>query len=937
MLFQPLTSRKGTTILENPESARNHQVSQILSQAYANGGGTLLVDGLSGMGKTYFLRNLAIQAQQHDRWNVTYVSADQIERGEPYSFIERVLAAGIAPEWNFEPEAAQQPIGVAREVVRRINGNPSHGHVLIIDDAQWIDATSEQVFRHLIPRLNRRNVLIACGARTPHEASSLGTLLAQSAATYPQDHHVEMTPLNEQDIRALAMQRFGVTISQRNAARLSELTGGSFLGVDSILNQVTKDEISRLHTTWDLPIRSTKIQNPLLGAYRELSVEAQRLVQIVCIAAHEIPPATLIQVTQELGISPVIDEPIRAGVIMESGFGQSIVPQHALTATAIRETVEPSVARRIHRTLSHLTEGFRSVVHTLKGAESWNTELQHHAEQYARAASEQLQYENASEILRMALDLAQQPQDRERLITELVLINVRAKTGFQCLDLLPELETFPPTMLREFLAVMLRVYLVNEAFPDQRVQRVLQTTQPTPDESTLQAFLLFMMVMMLMRSTDRSKILELIPVAKQLFAKGPNDPAELDDARLAWMVMPTEYILLLDCYEIVQWHLNGDVKATREALPELLSRTARLPSVAIKVDCLVPLAGAAMATGDTILAHDIAAQAVNLLDHVIGEPWAAATPRIILAHILVLQGQYQHATQLLDELDEVSHEALDLESRLTGAALRASIAAVTGKQDPHQYMTHAHRASDIHWEHYGRDLPIMAALEIARTQDDPVSGLKAASQLPTATISNTQHGFLTYKAHALITHGDLVEAQDLISDLQQRHGHSWFEYWGSLAWLQARMDQATNNPTTARKHYEVALELKTFPLPWALTAIDYGEFLLSLDEPDAAESVLHQGITGLEKIGATAYLPKATRQLELAVEQNRKTQVNALEAMTKREREVAALLAEGHSNKSIAKQLVVSESTARFHVSNILRKLQLTSRSEVPRVFNGFK
>src|SRR5690625_6714073 len=84
------------------------------------------------------------------------------------------------------------------------------------------------------------------------------------------------------------------------------------------------------------------------------------------------------------------------------------------------------------------------------------------------------------------------------------------------------------------------------------------------------------------------------------------------------MVSTSEYILLLDCYLVAHSHLNGEIEATREALPDLLDRTAELADIALKVDCLVPLAGAAMATGDVILAHDISAQAVNLLERVQG-------------------------------------------------------------------------------------------------------------------------------------------------------------------------------------------------------------------------------------------------------------------------------------------------------------------------------
>src|ERR1700679_4058938 len=52
--------------------------------------------------------------------------------------------------------------------------------------------------------------------------------------------------------------------------------------------------------------------------------------------------------------------------------------------------------------------------------------------------------------------------------------------------------------------------------------------------------------------------------------------------------------------------------------------------------------------------------------------------------------------------------------------------------------------------------------------------------------------------------------------------------------------------------------------------------------------------------------------------------------LTPREREVLGLIAEGASNRQIADTLVVSERTARTHVSAILRKLGLVSRTKPP-------
>ncbi len=52
------------------------------------------------------------------------------------------------------------------------------------------------------------------------------------------------------------------------------------------------------------------------------------------------------------------------------------------------------------------------------------------------------------------------------------------------------------------------------------------------------------------------------------------------------------------------------------------------------------------------------------------------------------------------------------------------------------------------------------------------------------------------------------------------------------------------------------------------------------------------------------------------------------EALTDRELEVLGLLARGMSNRRIAESLVISEATARNHVSNILGKLQVESRTQ---------
>jgi DNA-binding CsgD family transcriptional regulator len=56
---------------------------------------------------------------------------------------------------------------------------------------------------------------------------------------------------------------------------------------------------------------------------------------------------------------------------------------------------------------------------------------------------------------------------------------------------------------------------------------------------------------------------------------------------------------------------------------------------------------------------------------------------------------------------------------------------------------------------------------------------------------------------------------------------------------------------------------------------------------------------------------------------------SVLSQLTPREREVAALVARGLTNRQIASSLVISERTADVHVSNILNKLTLNSRAQL--------
>ena len=75
-------------------------------------------------------------------------------------------------------------------------------------------------------------------------------------------------------------------------------------------------------------------------------------------------------------------------------------------------------------------------------------------------------------------------------------------------------------------------------------------------------------------------------------------------------------------------------------------------------------------------------------------------------------------------------------------------------------------------------------------------------------------------------------------------------------------------------------------------------------------------------LGAAAEAERARRLLAAASRGG-----SAASRAHRREREVLGLLAEGLTNRQIAERLVVSEHTVHRHVTNILRKLDLPSRT----------
>jgi DNA-binding CsgD family transcriptional regulator len=222
-------------------------------------------------------------------------------------------------------------------------------------------------------------------------------------------------------------------------------------------------------------------------------------------------------------------------------------------------------------------------------------------------------------------------------------------------------------------------------------------------------------------------------------------------------------------------------------------------------------------------------------------------------------------------------------------------------------------------------------------------------------------------AYALVESGQL----DLADQMYRRAGPA--STWDIPPYFALSAPQVGASAAIKLGHLDDVAFLRELLMPWrgkhAVSGAGVGsyqgpvELILgqcsaALDDLDAAAEDLAAAHRIATKIGAAPAAVEAAYELALvqrrqgrnavALELLRRTRRSAIalgmtpwiaridaelrrvaDPLTAREREVAALVAEGRSNREIAEQLVLSERTASNHVQHILTKLGFAKRSQI--------
>ncbi|MFZ0003480.1 MAG: helix-turn-helix transcriptional regulator, partial [Trebonia sp.] len=167
---------------------------------------------------------------------------------------------------------------------------------------------------------------------------------------------------------------------------------------------------------------------------------------------------------------------------------------------------------------------------------------------------------------------------------------------------------------------------------------------------------------------------------------------------------------------------------------------------------------------------------------------------------------------------------------------------------------------------------------------------------------------------------------------------------------------AAGRPDAARRAYQVALATLDglcAPHEEALTRLDYGRFLRHQSQRRAALRELYAARAAFARLGAVPFLTRCDAELGHEVPTvptvpsvpadpaatsaaNAQLSASAVRAvptwpapLTARQLAVAQAVAEGKSNRQVARELYITVKTVEYHVSQIFAKLGVDARADI--------
>jgi DNA-binding CsgD family transcriptional regulator len=935
---------------------REHEIERIRGAVRAVGqraGGVVVIEGAAGMGKSRLLEHARERASKQGL-RVLSARAAELEQGFPFGVIRQLFERTIA---EAEPSQRERWLAGAAALAADVLtaaptsssgaseraagvGDPSyawrHGLywlasnlsadsplVLMVDDLQWCDVPSARALAFIARRLEGQPVGLIMATRP------LDPGLIPDAAMVIADPVVELlrlSPLTEAAVGALAAARLGEEPTDRFIRACLEVTGGNPFFVGELLAEATArgvDPNAAAAAAEVGAIVPRGVANAVLLRLARLAPTAASLARALSVLGDgaQVGDAARLAGLTEAELEASSAALVSAG-IMESGG--SVAFRHPILRTAIYDDLSRAERERLHRAAAALLrergappdQVAAHVMHTEPAADSGAVELLRDAARDSLALGDAA---GAASLLSRALDEPPASGDRAGVMLELGRAYARAGAP-EAMVPLTEIVTFaedPPAIATAAIELSGMLIFAGRAAEGAVILRQAQERLPLGDPNREQLQVALMAVSLTSISARRGAGIRMpelrapersarggLPAATlaalamdEVLQLGSADTAADLAERAFTAGLPPEPHRAWAGLALAVLAISDRLDSARRHADDILAEARHRGAALTVATALAHRAFVHVRSGDLSAAEADAQAAIDLAKDLVASDFVV----VVAVPMAVLVGLDRGAT--VESLQRLIDE--------------------TGVRQGTSFIAHslARYGSGVLRAAAGRHEAAIEELD-GCARDDPIYG-------------GENPAFVPWRSSAALSLAELGrhdEARELAADELKRS-----ESFGAPRAIGiALRSRALVGPPAERYELLTAavdvLKASPAPLEHARALVDLGATLRAAGQRIRAREPLLEALDLAARSGAHVLERRTRAELAAVGVRPRTTHRAGKDSLTSSERRVVELAAAGGTNREIAQALFVTEKTVETHLGRAFRKLDVTSRRQLPDV-----
>jgi DNA-binding CsgD family transcriptional regulator len=888
-------------------------LSRLLGAARGGDGGVLVVHGEPGVGKTALL-DWAVEEGQQVRVLRTVGVEGEMEL--PFAALQQLcspvleLSAGLPdPQrdalgvaFGLSAGPAPSPFLVGLAALGLLSEASQERPLLcVVDDAQWLDRASARALAFVARRLLAEKIALVFAARERGD----------DLAGLPE---LRVDPLGHRDARTLLESVLPARLDEHVLDRIVMETHGNPLALLELPRGLTPIQLAGGFGLPPAVPLSASIEESFTRRLARLPGDARRLL-LIAAADPTGDPAVVWRAARQLEIPESIAESVEAEDLLE--FGVRAVFRHPLVRSAVYRAAGLTERRAVHRALAEATDPEidpdRRAWHRAQAASMPDEDLAEELERSAGRAQARGGLAAVAAFLERAAALTPEPTHHAQRLLAAAAANRDAGALEAALELLAGIEDDPLDELGRARAELLRGQIALEQRRGSEAGRLFLSAagrlQPLDPELARETYLEALAGAM----SNDVEVLGGAPAVAKAARAAPTDSAS---HRTVDVLLDAFAIRLTEGYAAA-------APALARALDLLLATDVSTDDVGRRLSLSSSRNGniVTLELWDDDALHRMAARQVQVARDA-GALVHLQFALSFLARSHMLAGELTAATLAIDEtrsLAEATGNPAPVNAPMILAAWRgyepqaSELIQATSDEAAARRWTSNSYARAVLYNGLGRhDAARDAAWEAF--QPDPIGyGSLLVGELAEAASRTADRALLE-------------AALDWLSERTRVISSDW------AIGIEARVLALASEGEIAERSYRESityLARTRVRLELARTHLLYGEWLRRERRRLDAREQLRTALDMFRGMGTEAFAGRTERELLATGERARKRTADTLDQLTPQEEQVARLAAEGATNREIATQLFITQSTVEYHLRKAFRKLDVKSRTQL--------